>query len=667
MRTVASSLDPEVLRAGALLAAAQHLPVALRRDGLARALANENLPSELARLRFVGDNVVVGSGIEGVITPQWAEFLATGEGWRSALERIAATTAPGDNQTRIAARAALPDIEPDLSAAMELVAANRLAMDDPLIAARDLDLAASLAPAADHGRILVAAAKALRQARLIEATLVALEEAEPLIVTPAIRAECLYLRGKAQVVVEDPFGGTATQVKAAEIYARIDPAMAAMVFLNASSSLLMTAESDRAKSLLMRARGLGPEEPTFAIACDVLEGRILQAQGRMAEAIPLLSLADSLARHFLADTAMEKLEQHVEHLLWVHLGSLMAQERWDELVTACEATIALAERFGSHEMAVYGLNCLGQSAWERGDYIRADAWLKKAEAAELGGATSWVTLVRLIEIGATGGDVEAAIDPTAGVGFEGPTMWTSYRALARALSSFNESRHDQVCDLLEPVLDATVAGGCRSFGGRTWLSMLVESQLATGARHAAEATAALQREWGVMSELKTLTIPAMRSQAMLADAALADGLWDDAVAAHEAWGNEVEIAQTLWARSEQILRMPEAGEKHLFVAADSIERAIYLFDKVGAKGMRTRCEAVRAAVLAKLGEIGAGQGLALSGREFEVVALVRDGFTNKEIASHLNVSVKTVEAHLRNVFRNNDVRNRVELVGRLTR
>ena len=56
---------------------------------------------------------------------------------------------------------------------------------------------------------------------------------------------------------------------------------------------------------------------------------------------------------------------------------------------------------------------------------------------------------------------------------------------------------------------------------------------------------------------------------------------------------------------------------------------------------------------------------ALSGRELEVARLVADRRTNPEIASDLFLSLKTVESHMRNIFRKLDVTSRVE-VARLT-
>lgn len=49
-------------------------------------------------------------------------------------------------------------------------------------------------------------------------------------------------------------------------------------------------------------------------------------------------------------------------------------------------------------------------------------------------------------------------------------------------------------------------------------------------------------------------------------------------------------------------------------------------------------------------------------REFEVLSLVRKGYTNQEIAETLYISVVTVKTHLTHLFEKTKSRNRVELL-----
>jgi DNA-binding NarL/FixJ family response regulator len=59
---------------------------------------------------------------------------------------------------------------------------------------------------------------------------------------------------------------------------------------------------------------------------------------------------------------------------------------------------------------------------------------------------------------------------------------------------------------------------------------------------------------------------------------------------------------------------------------------------------------------------GAPQSNNLSERETEVLRLVAWGYTNKEIAAYLNLSVKTVETHKSNLMEKLDLKSRVEIV-----
>jgi LuxR family maltose regulon positive regulatory protein len=51
----------------------------------------------------------------------------------------------------------------------------------------------------------------------------------------------------------------------------------------------------------------------------------------------------------------------------------------------------------------------------------------------------------------------------------------------------------------------------------------------------------------------------------------------------------------------------------------------------------------------------------LSDREREIVKWVMQGMLNKEIATQLGISEKTVKAHLRNIFRKLKVSRRAQL------
>jgi DNA-binding NarL/FixJ family response regulator len=57
----------------------------------------------------------------------------------------------------------------------------------------------------------------------------------------------------------------------------------------------------------------------------------------------------------------------------------------------------------------------------------------------------------------------------------------------------------------------------------------------------------------------------------------------------------------------------------------------------------------------------------LSRREMEILQLITEGNLNKFIASHLNLSIKTVETHRKNIYSKLQVSNRIELVNKASR
>jgi DNA-binding CsgD family transcriptional regulator len=59
--------------------------------------------------------------------------------------------------------------------------------------------------------------------------------------------------------------------------------------------------------------------------------------------------------------------------------------------------------------------------------------------------------------------------------------------------------------------------------------------------------------------------------------------------------------------------------------------------------------------------------ITLTKREKEIVNLIADGKSNKEIAQILNVSVHTVEKHLNNIYKKLGVNNRASAASLYTR
>ena len=122
---------------------------------------------------------------------------------------------------------------------------------------------------------------------------------------------------------------------------------------------------------------------------------------------------------------------------------------------------------------------------------------------------------------------------------------------------------------------------------------------------------------------------------------------------------EAALSRTLAGRA-----LAQAGRTEQ--AVTELERAAEAFNACGARRYRDATDhelrrlGVRVHRRSQPGAVGAGGVAALTEREREVAGLVVDRRTNSEIAEILFLSPKTVETHMRNIFRKLDVSTRAE-------
>ncbi len=90
---------------------------------------------------------------------------------------------------------------------------------------------------------------------------------------------------------------------------------------------------------------------------------------------------------------------------------------------------------------------------------------------------------------------------------------------------------------------------------------------------------------------------------------------------------------------------------------------------LGARPLREAAEALarraRLDIEAPAAPVAPGEDeVGLTAREAEVLRLLADGLTNREIAARLFISQKTVGAHMAHIYAKLDVHTRVEAAGR---
>ncbi len=124
-------------------------------------------------------------------------------------------------------------------------------------------------------------------------------------------------------------------------------------------------------------------------------------------------------------------------------------------------------------------------------------------------------------------------------------------------------------------------------------------------------------------------------------------------------GNTVGIlVLTTYDTDADILRATEAGANGYLLKDTTLEDLVRAINATSAGGTWL-APSVATQVMKSLHSTKAEK---LSSRELEVLRLVADGYSNKEIATELHVSPATVKTHLIHVFRKLDVNDRTAAV-----
>jgi DNA-binding CsgD family transcriptional regulator len=162
-----------------------------------------------------------------------------------------------------------------------------------------------------------------------------------------------------------------------------------------------------------------------------------------------------------------------------------------------------------------------------------------------------------------------------------------------------------------------------------------------------EAGRSLDRAWAMATGARCRALVLAARGDLLGASAAAD----ESVRHHDRLPLPFELGRTLLVRGAVQRR-----DKRKREARDTLTKALEVFDGLGAAlwSERTRAE------LARIGGRAASS-LTLTPTEARVAELVAAGGTNREVADALFVSVHTVEANLKRIYRKLGIRSRTEL------
>jgi ATP/maltotriose-dependent transcriptional regulator MalT len=603
-----------------------------------------------------------------------AVYEATAAGWRlGAHERCAeALAARGASAGARAHHIERSAREGDVAAVRLLrQAGEEAARLAPESAARwyadALRLLPQSAPPQERVELLVARADALTAAgRFAESHDALLAAVDLALFDPKLARACAAVEG---LLGKQEQAG-ARLVRAIEQLSDQDSAEAVALMVELVINLVWRARYEEMREWADRAVGAARrvgDRPLIATALAVLamaETMVRQPERAESARSEAAAIVDSLPD--------DELAEHVEAPTRL-AGTELYLDRYAEGDVHATRALALARATGQGELLLVLVQTLGGLRRMRGKLAESaellDGALEAARLLDNTHALIWslsgrsTAALNLGDIDLALATAQEAVELSEGLD-EGFHSAESAVDLAAAL--FAKGQPEEAIELLlgsaggeELVL---IAGSPRA----RCLELLVRCRLALGHQPEAARAAEAAEAWASAVQLPLARAWAERAKARVdldaGDASRAVERARASVAAAEEAGVPVEAA-----RSRTVLGQALAVSGERERAVEELQRAAAELDARGARGFRDEAERE----LGKLGHrlhrrtrAGKSDGVgieSLTERERQVTRLVVDRKTNPEIAAELFLSQKTVESHLRNIFRKMNVSSRVAL------
>ena len=482
---------------------------------------------------------------------------------------------------------------------------------------------------------------------------------EALDLTDRDRSKALTIEIEAQQLVIDAHAGSydgllAAQLELADAAERADPDVACETRTDVAYEGVLLRDSSLALRSMDQAETFaGGASPSVRHDHAVIAALTLIATGR-APTEGIARLRDAVTTQL--DRGVEWGPQNTDILAAEHLWPF-GEEQLSLALTA--RMIPAARQSGELVALIGGLGVESSVRLRAGDWAGAEAQLEQAlQLSEVQGV-EWYRAaigVRLTYVRALQGDDRALVMPAplrnASEGYRRP--FDDHLGTAAGLYYLGHGDAEQAATCLERVAAPFLAG---SMDGPTvvpWPAEIVEAFGLAG-HHAAAVTHHQQfrARWSAISTPWSRAVDA-RLAGLLADDRSYPGEFDRALQEHATFTAPFELARTHLHYGRRLRRSGKRAE-----AGTQLTAALTLFEQLGAQSWaRQASNELSAAGAARQPSSGAAQ---LTSQERLVAECVTRGMTNKEAAAHLFLTPKTIEWHLRQIYRKLGIKSRVQL------
>jgi DNA-binding CsgD family transcriptional regulator len=578
---------------------------------------------------------------------------------RVAHAALAAALGDGDDRRAWHLAAAAVGTDEEVAAGLERVGGRAVARRAYAAGSRALDRAARLTPARETAsRRLIAAGRAAGGAGMAERALALFGEAAEIADGEELRTRAQQLRGQVMLWRGQAAEALPLLAGQAGLVAPRLPALAAAMYSDAANCATTTGSYLEAERLAWRAAELLPADADPALRGAVLGmlGWALLLRGKASRARRVLGEAARLAEGD-DPLGLDWLSQHLVLRCQIPLGEFeRARAESLELCRRTREAGALASVGGALLVAA-------DAAFRLGDWDAADAAALEGLQAtgEVGqpAIAGWLLTIRVRILAAQGRHEEA-------------------RAVARAAFQLAESARiasglryvHAALGFLELGLDRTGAaiGELETVGRLIEGTGLEEPVIVPWEPDLVEAYTRQGRAGDARRVLARLERLADRTGSLVARAAAARcrGMVDDdfepafitALALDDQRPMPFERARTLLAFGRRLHRARRRAE-----ARERLREALGGFGQLGARAWAEQAEAELNAAGARRRRTPDDS--ALTPQELRVAAAVQRGASSRDIAADLFLSPKTVEFHLRQIYRKLGVHSRTQLIAAL--
>ena len=441
-----------------------------------------------------------------------------------------------------------------------------------------------------------------------------------------------------------------------ERIAALDPTLGAELHADAAVVATVAGDCDLALTSSERATALLLPDAPAAARCRVLavNGMGLALRGRVADGGPVLERAAGLLEHV---DPLSPAAQVIAFALHMRLCSGAARPLRDD-VLALEAGARAA---GGYGLTPYYLLVAADAAYRLGDWDAAereiDDAITSAEYSCQRGPLSIALIVRARLHAACGRPDAARADADAGVeaalpaGYGATLLWAQ---AARGFLALGLSDAEGAIEELEGLEDLVSFASLEDPVIVPWAPDLVEAYSRVGREEDARRVATTLADQARRGSVPLAGALAARCNGVLSEDEI-DVSFERACDLHEAAGAPFETARTMLAWGRRLHRARRRME-----ARERLRDAHARFERLGAQPW---AESALAELRAAGGRMRRAQREPdeLTAQEVRVARAVARGATNREVAAELFLSPKTIEFHLRLIYRKLGVRSRTQL------